>query len=343
MVERETKIDRDKDIDPKANLSQDSEENPTIDGTGVAFSGGGIRSAAFSSGVLRRLLQKKISIDYMSCVSGGGYTGTAYVEWKYRKGGDDDPEWHENFFNQMRENANAYCSWKNLLSACIDILSILALVICVVVVLSALIWIPIAFPLAYMVDYIFGNMLRSGFICRSDALFNSTIILQKNNTNIGKMNCFQAKEKSTQGQIIFYAAFLICAVVSLVLTRCETRMQLIFKVVTSILSIILAFTFLPWFFEVYLTTVPNWMRVIVLILGVIIWMGIPHFKATAAWSLLFFLYSYVIKFAVFKNPVLGVTYDELLFNSVTWACSVLFLFAPFLRIFQQSCLRNFYR
>ena len=52
---------------------------------GVAFSGGGIRSAAFCSGALRWLLEnkKELKLDYLSCVSGGGYTGSAYVQWKY--------------------------------------------------------------------------------------------------------------------------------------------------------------------------------------------------------------------------------------------------------------------
>lgn len=37
---------------------------------GLAFSGGGIRSAAFCSGVLRRLLKRKVKIDYLSCFQG---------------------------------------------------------------------------------------------------------------------------------------------------------------------------------------------------------------------------------------------------------------------------------
>ena len=41
---------------------------------GLAFSGGGIRSAAFCSGVLRRLLERNVQVDYLSCVSGGGVT-----------------------------------------------------------------------------------------------------------------------------------------------------------------------------------------------------------------------------------------------------------------------------
>ena len=52
---------------------------------GVAFSEGGIRSAAFCSGALSRMLLENVLPDYLSCVSGGGYTGTAFVEWKERQ------------------------------------------------------------------------------------------------------------------------------------------------------------------------------------------------------------------------------------------------------------------
>ena len=57
----------------------------TMPSTGLAFSGGGIRSAAFCSGVLRRLLEYDVEVDYLSCVSGGGYTGTAFLDWKFRE------------------------------------------------------------------------------------------------------------------------------------------------------------------------------------------------------------------------------------------------------------------
>ncbi|MGB6470343.1 MAG: hypothetical protein WBE88_05760, partial [Candidatus Acidiferrales bacterium] len=44
---------------------------------GVAFSGGGIRSATFNLGVLQGLAEMKLlqRVDYLSTVSGGGYIG----------------------------------------------------------------------------------------------------------------------------------------------------------------------------------------------------------------------------------------------------------------------------
>lgn len=60
----------------------------TRDSIGLAFSGGGIRSATFCLGVLQALAgQKRLaSFDYLSTVSGGGYIGSWLSAWIYRKG-----------------------------------------------------------------------------------------------------------------------------------------------------------------------------------------------------------------------------------------------------------------
>jgi hypothetical protein len=59
---------------------------------GLAFSGGGIRSATFNLGVLQGLAGLTKSgllkyIDYLSTVSGGGYIGGWFVAWVQRAGG----------------------------------------------------------------------------------------------------------------------------------------------------------------------------------------------------------------------------------------------------------------
>ncbi|WP_458368417.1 patatin-like phospholipase family protein [Pseudomonas mandelii] len=55
---------------------------------GLAFSGGGIRSATFCLGVLQALASRKrlASFDYLSTVSGGGYIGSWLSAWIHRKG-----------------------------------------------------------------------------------------------------------------------------------------------------------------------------------------------------------------------------------------------------------------
>ncbi len=54
---------------------------------GLAFSGGGIRSATFNLGVLQALAKNKLlrSVDYVSTVSGGGYIGAWLMGWMYHQ------------------------------------------------------------------------------------------------------------------------------------------------------------------------------------------------------------------------------------------------------------------
>jgi len=136
--------------------------------TGVAFSGGGIRSAAFCSGVLRRLLQRTTKIDYLSCVSGGGYTGTAYLDWKYRNGKKDDPKWHQEFFDHMRVRAGLMCDWQKPLKGIFDTVVLLLLILLVTVVMPTIVWGAYVFPLVYAVNFLFGDLLRAEDPCYDD-------------------------------------------------------------------------------------------------------------------------------------------------------------------------------
>ncbi len=69
---------------------------------GLAFSGGGIRSATFNLGVLQALAQLEIlpCIDYLSTVSGGGYIGSWFLAWLKRAESSQvmkqlDPDWNK--------------------------------------------------------------------------------------------------------------------------------------------------------------------------------------------------------------------------------------------------------
>ena len=47
----------------------------------LAYSGGGIRAAAIAAGVLSCALDEAYTVDHLSCVSGGGFLGSAYTDW----------------------------------------------------------------------------------------------------------------------------------------------------------------------------------------------------------------------------------------------------------------------
>lgn len=59
---------------------------------GLAFSGGGIRSATFNLGILQALAERKMlgDFDYLSTVSGGGYIGAWFSKWLHNAYGNVD-------------------------------------------------------------------------------------------------------------------------------------------------------------------------------------------------------------------------------------------------------------
>jgi hypothetical protein len=67
---------------------------PPTKGVGLAFSGGGIRSATFNLGILQGLSAANLlsKIDYLSTVSGGGYVGSWLISWIKRAGGVTEVE-----------------------------------------------------------------------------------------------------------------------------------------------------------------------------------------------------------------------------------------------------------
>ncbi|MCC9020141.1 patatin-like phospholipase family protein [Flavobacterium lipolyticum] len=78
---------------PKKSVEEKNIHDPMLKAVdmklvGLAFSGGGIRSATFNLGILQKLASLGVldKIDYISTVSGGGYIGTWYTSWIKRSG-----------------------------------------------------------------------------------------------------------------------------------------------------------------------------------------------------------------------------------------------------------------
>ena len=77
--------------------------DPRQDEIGLAFSGGGIRSACFHLGFLQALIERKKldRVDYLSTVSGGGYIGACFQWLKHNANNSDN----DTLFNQPVRNS----------------------------------------------------------------------------------------------------------------------------------------------------------------------------------------------------------------------------------------------
>lgn len=65
-------------VDPRYSPSVSRRQTQFVS---LSFSGGGIRASSFACGALACALDQEFSISRLSCVSGGGFVGSAYVDW----------------------------------------------------------------------------------------------------------------------------------------------------------------------------------------------------------------------------------------------------------------------
>ena len=319
--------------------------------TGLAFSGGGVRSAALSSGVLRRLLHKKITPDYLSCVSGGGYTGTAYLDWKYRNEQKDDPGWHKEFFDNMKTNIGLFCNWRNPLKGIFDTFILLTVILFVSVVLSCVNWSGLTFPTAYIIDYFFGDIMRKPFTCPDEKTKNFSSSEIADNTNVAALSNMtnQVECVPTFGPdvyitfITFAILFLLFLLFYVVNKVAGPLLKPFANVLYNLSGFTFAMVFLPWFIEEYIVVTPLWLNALIIVLSILLWMGIAPLRDKASMALIVYLYAYGVKWRVYKTEVLSIEYSEKRFTLLMWISAILIWLNPFVVMLQMNAIHTYNR
>lgn len=325
---------------------------------GVAFSGGGIRSAALCSGVLRRLLEKVVSFDYLSCVSGGGFCGASYLQWKFRHEGVDNPKWHEKFFENMRKRCGIVCDWTSPFRGIIDTVILIMLLFLVVVFIPVLNVAALCLPIAFVVDFLVGNTLRQGFICPDPETksFNASKDIQINPglnktvmevTNAtGSNECVPFSSEGMYFTLVLFIALLLATaffyILSLLLDPKGFMYNKVnFLFVASLISF--GFTFTPWLIEEYILVIPRLASVGLLIFGILLWLSIPSLRDKIFWAILMYVYSYAIKWRVYKTNIVGIEYHESSFNVALWFSAILLWIVPYVYAIQRVSVQTFNR
>ena len=295
--------------------------------TGLAFSGGGIRSAAFCSGVLCRLLERGIEVDYLSCVSGGGYTGTAYLDWKYReerkarvegKEGEHQRDWHEQFFGHMTQRSGYVCNWKEPIKGILDAVVLSYLVILVTVIQPVIKWGSYACPVAYIIDLFFGTLMRDAADC-DGVLAGKT----RENGSERPYPTDGSVDTCLQGTgdvetVLLFAVLFILFLTSHFLLRikCSSRLlSILLHLSQYIFGTFLVLTFIPFTIYDFLVKIPLWSQLLAVTIGVIVWIVLPLLRSKTSYVLIIYLYSYLIYWRVYRDgKLLGIiVYSEPLF------------------------------
>ena len=304
--------------------------------TGLAFSGGGIRSAAFCSGILRRLLQKNVKIDYLSCVSGGGYTASAYMDWKYRNGMKDDKNWHKEFFDHLRQGAGLLCNWHKPFQGTLECLAIVSIVFFVTILVPVLMWVSFAYPLAYVIDILFGSILRGGGPPCPEVV--------RRNPNITIERCRQERESSSIYHLLaLFLAPTVVAFVSFILGNFLPRGKHFLTLLFTISAAFFALVFFPWFIKEFFHRAPTWIKFLIFIPLFFLWISFPPIRASTTLMTAIYLCSFVIYARVFNESAFGFEYKAGTFNLLLGLAGLVHWIAPWLITIQQHLIHMYIR
>ncbi|XP_078351132.1 uncharacterized protein LOC144635894 [Oculina patagonica] len=308
--------------------------------TGIAFSGGGIRSAAFCSGALRKMLQDDVPLEYLSCVSGGGYTGAAFMDWEYRQAANKDnrKKWHKKFFEKMRENAGYMCNWQRPCWGIFHSLVLLCLLLFIVFVFPCLLWLPYALPVAVAVDFLFGEILRQSPICPPG-------VQQDAWSSMLMMELYDGCQPPARRVLLF----TITAGASLLfffLSRCSRLIKYKgpFSLLSTLSGLVLVFTLFPWVGHHILWPSQTWIKFLIFFALIVFPFFFPVIRKSAALFFSFYVYTYVLSWKVFKTKLMHkVPYSDEVFYPVLMGCALAFILFPFMGSLHQSLFNAYYR
>ena len=325
--------------------------------TGLAFSGGGIRSAAFCSGVLRRLLERGIEVDYLSCVSGGGYTGTAYLDWKYReekKARIEDIEeggksgWHEEFFDNMTQRSGYVCNWKEPIKGILDTVVLSCLVALVTVIQPVIQWGSYACPVAYMIDLLFGKLMRDAADCDA-ALADET--KETGSTAPHGIpekieQCLMGTGKNVYTTLLFAVLFFLFFTCYFLLRikRLARLLVILLHLSHYLFGAFLMLTFIPFTIYDFVTKMPLWSHLLVMALGVMVWISLPLLRSKTSYVMIIYFYSYFIYWRVYHGKLFHIiVYSEKLFLRLLLASGFALWLVPLVTSLQERLLHVYNR
>ncbi|KAL9952341.1 hypothetical protein ACROYT_G039584 [Oculina patagonica] len=331
----------DENIHSKSAVQQNGDiTGPKRKTTGVAFSGGGIRSAAFCSGALRKMLQDDVPLEYLSCVSGGGYTGAAFMDWEYRQGANKDnhKKWHKKFFERMRANAGYMCNWQKPILGVCQLLLLLCLLLFVVFILPCILWLPYALPVAVAVEFLFGEILRQSPICPPG-------VQQDDRTSMLMMELYDGCQPPVR-RVILFAFTLSAALVCYFLSRCTrfVRYKGPFRLLSIFNGLVLVFTLFPWVAHDMMWPKEAWIKFLILFICLVLPFFFPIIRKSAGTFLCFYAYTYIVSWKVFHTELFQtVPYSDEVFYPVLMGCALAFILFPFIGSLHQSLFNIYYR
>lgn len=147
------------------------------------------------------------------------------------------------FFEHLRERTGYFCDWQRTIRGIVDTLVLLLLLVFVNVIIPFLVWGSLSFPIAYVIDFLFGDILRAGFVCKEYTKLNKTRKIVVGNssrfaTNISEICSrpeFDPSQPQASKQVITVAVLLFLTLALYILSRKSNYLWI--KTITKVIPL----------------------------------------------------------------------------------------------------------
>ena len=196
------------------------------------------------------------------------------MDWKFRHDKQDNKDWHLRFFDHLRKKSGIFCDWRRPLHGIFDCKILFCLPVQVALVVPFVLWFAYAFPLACVIDFLAGDIIRGEIITKCDS---STVLV-----NETVQECLQRRErKAIESRFCLFASPLVLAFVSYFLMSLFPRIKTAFSFMITACGAIFGLLFLPWFFHDVLEFIPTWIKIVVILPSALLWCAFPVLRRNA--------------------------------------------------------------
>ena len=250
----------------------------------------------------------------------------------------------------MRNHSGHMCNWQNVMSGLWDSVCLLIMVLIVVVIMPSIIWFPYAFPLAYAVDFLFGDILRAQSICEGRTAYNASMLA--NMTRPGILKALRRVCQPPIERVLLFVIPLIIWLIFFCISRFVTRfcfatrvskLNGTFRFVSSVGGLLFFMTVLPWFINDFISRTRVWVQVLIMFVTPVFWFFFPIIRNYASLFLVIYLYAFVVSYRVYKEDKLGIAYSDNGFNIALYASAVLLWIIPITGAFHQGIVHAYNR
>jgi len=198
-----------------------------------------------------------------------------------------------------------------------------------------------AFTSAFIIDFLFGKILREGFECE----WSNATTSVRGSRCITSCVQFDITDPKVQNQSILFALlfilFAVCHVVKVSYTSIIHSFARLLEIVSGLLF---AFTFIPWLIHQFSDVLPRWLKISVFILSTFFWLGFPPLRKQASSAIVVYFYAFVITWRVYECKTFFLPeYREELFYELLLISSCFIWISPYLGIFSDTSTFIYYK